>query len=440
MINQFKQIPTKRIGACALILFHFSLSAQINCDNDTTFLIPLVDLQTGYYSGYQGGLYPGGVNVMPLAHADSGIAIAGSILPINNDGEEDTVYGKLAMVALGTLDAGKIFNKFVTDFNDAGYSDSCFKIVNACFDYYGLEDMISPSADDLYWGEVNDKLQNAGAKKKQVQIVWLMATSFDDTTIALPMYIDTMKKVYTDVIRKLKEQFFNLKLVYISGLHYGGYTVADADHYKALAEPAPYYNDIAIKSVIEAQITGDSSLNYWEEDADTPWIAWGPNVWADGRNARVYDGLRWMCPGDFDTEDNGYTLDGTGQQKIADDLFEFFTTEPTALPWIFGLGYGCLPDTSSGVDSLFVPAGEIVWISPNPAKGVVKFTINLTTNGKADVAVYNLTGEKIKDGSFFKIEPGREFTIKLNEEARGMYILSVLVDGRVYNVPFYLDT
>lgn len=439
MIKQFKKIRFKRIGGFSLILFHFTISAQINCENDTINLVPLIDLQTGFYMGQQGGLYPGGSNVMPTAHADSGIAIAQSILPVNKNGDEDTVYGKLVMVAIGPLDAGKSFNKFMSAYNDAGYNDSCFKIINACIDHYGINDMISADADDFFWKELGDKLDQYELKRKQVQVVWLMSTSFSDTAISFSSYVDSLENKYIDVIRKLKEEFIHLKLIYISGLHYGGYVAPDASYLNALTEPAPYYNDFAIKSAIAAQINGDTLLNYSGEDARAAWVAWGPNFWADGRNERLTDDLRWLCPGDFDVDEDGYFLDGTGQEKIANALLDFFTTDPTSTPWIYGLNYGCLPDTLTYTDSTFIPDDEVLWIAPNPVRGILNFTLNLTSNEKADVAVYNLNGEKIKEGSFYKIEPGKKFTIKLTQATRGIYLLSVFVEGKIYNLPFYLD-
>ena len=141
----------KRISVIAFILFNFTVSAQINCENDTTLLQPLVDLQGDFYLGYQGGLYPGGFNEMPASHADSGIAIAQSLIPINFDGEEDTIYGKTVMLGLGSVSAGKSFNKFITQYNDAGYVDSCVRIINGCIDAFGLEQMIDEDADDTYW-------------------------------------------------------------------------------------------------------------------------------------------------------------------------------------------------------------------------------------------------------------------------------------------------
>lgn len=432
----------KGISALSLILFYFSASAQINCGNDTMLLVPLVDLQTDSYLGFQGGLYPGGSNTMPTAHADSGIAIAQTIMPINFDGEIDTTYGKVVMLGLGNSSAGKSFNKFVGAYYDEGYTDSCFRLINGCMEAYSLKDMIALNANDVYWKDVNDFFQTAGLKKKQVGIVWLQSISFEDSLLTPAAYVDTLKKTYTEVIKKLKSQFINLKQVYISGMHYGGYTDSNAIHFNALAEPAPYFNDFAIKAVIEAQIIGDTLLAYSGEDADAVWVAWAPNYWADGRNLRDYDNLRWLCPGDFDSDEDGYYLSGSGQQKAADKLFNFFTTEPTAAPWIFGLPFECfteIDDGSNEEDTVFTPEDEVVWITQNPVRGIIKFVINLETNEKADVMVFDALGRTLVDGAFYKIEPNKVFSIKLTDYARGVYVLSVLVEGRVYNKLFYLD-
>lgn len=440
-VNIFRII--KRISALALILFNFTVDAQINCDNDSSLLIPIVDLQTDYYFGFQGGLYPDGLNSMPIAHADSGIAIASALMPINFDGEVDTTYGKVVMLGLGNASAGKSFNKFIGGYYDAGYSDSCFRIVNACIEAHSLNDMIAINADDVYWKDVNDFLQIDNLKKKQVRIVWLQAVAFEDTLITPATYVDSLKNTYIAIIRELKSQFINLQQIYISGLHYGGYTDSIALNFNAFAEPAPYFNDFAIKAVIEAQINGDTLLNYSGEDADAAWVAWGPNFWADGRNLRAYDNLRWLCPGDIDTDNNGFILSGTGQQKVADRLLTFFITETTTAPWIFGLPYECFTEIDDGgeveEDTLFIPEDEVVWITQNPVRGVVKFIINLETDEKADVFVFNALGQAIVDGAFYKIEPGKVFSINITESARGIYILSVFVEGRVYNKLFYFD-
>ncbi|HMU68684.1 MAG TPA: hypothetical protein PKC38_01680 [Chitinophagales bacterium] len=438
-VNQY--ITLQRISAIALILCCFSATAQINCENDTSFHIPIVDLQTDYFGVHQGGLYPDGLNTMPAAHADSGIAIAESLLPINYDGQEDTSYGKFVFLGLGNEAAGKIFNKFITQHDDLGLGDSCMRIVNACMEEYTLHDMYGADASDAYWNDVNDYLQSQNLKKKQVRAVWLMTTNYDDTLITEDAYIDSVKNTYIEVIRKMKKQLPNLSLLYISGLPYGGYADTMFDGHEFFEEPIPYLNDFAIKAVIDAQINGDTSLIYSGEDADAPWIAWGPNVWADGRNLRAYDNLRWLCPGDYASGDNGIMLSGTGQTKVADRLYTFLTSEPTTLPWIYGLPYDCFtePDFVEPEDSVIVPEDEILWITQNPVKGVIKFVVNVETNDKAQIYVFDMIGNQIVEGVFNKIEPGRVLSVNVTQNARGLYILSVFVENKVYNKVFYLD-
>ncbi|MBK9504940.1 MAG: T9SS type A sorting domain-containing protein [Bacteroidetes bacterium] len=436
-------IMLRRISAITLILFHFTLDAQINCDNDSSLLIPIVDLQFDTYLGFQGGLYPGGMNVMPSAHADSGLVHANAIMPINFDGEIDTTYGKVVMVGLGNGSAGKSFNKFVGEYINQGYTDSCVRLINACMEGYSLHDMITPDADDVYWKDVNDFFQGVDLKKKQVSVVWMQAISFEDTFFTADQYVDTLTNTYREVIRKLKDQFINLKLIYISGLHYGGYSDTLGEHFTAVGEPAPYFNDFAIKAIIQQQIEGDALLNYSGDDAPAAWVAWGPNFWADGRTLREYDDLRWLCPGDYDVDQDGFLLAGSGQQKVADRLFTFFSTQPTTTPWFFGLPYDCFTEIeaedSTEIDSVVIPEDEILWITQNPVKGVIKFVINIDTQDKADILVCNAIGQTIVEGAFYKVEKGRIFSINIEQHARGIYVLSVFVEGKVYNKLFYLD-
>jgi hypothetical protein len=65
-------------------------------------------------------------------------------------------------------------------------------------------------------------------------------------------------------------------------------------------------------------------LNY--DRGSTPWIAWGPYLWANGTTPRS-DGLTWT-PEDF--QPNGKTLSEQGAAKGAALLYQFLLHEPTA--------------------------------------------------------------------------------------------------------------
>jgi hypothetical protein len=63
--------------------------------------LPLNDLGTGLYLGlYEGGLYPGGLNVMPVAHAAEGAARAAAVQPLDPAGNPDP-DGKYVLLSIG---------------------------------------------------------------------------------------------------------------------------------------------------------------------------------------------------------------------------------------------------------------------------------------------------------------------------------------------------
>src|SRR4051794_25137098 len=62
---------------------------------------PINDLGTGLYlNQYQGGLYPGGVNTVPPAHAADGAARIPSMTPLNTSGLPDP-NGKFVLISIG---------------------------------------------------------------------------------------------------------------------------------------------------------------------------------------------------------------------------------------------------------------------------------------------------------------------------------------------------
>jgi hypothetical protein len=139
---------------------------------------------------------------------------------------------------------------------------------------------------------------------------------------------------------------------------------------------------------------------------------------------------------------DGSILAGSGLTKVSSRLYEFFTTSPLTTPWIFGLPYPCFTEidsTTETIDTAVIPEDEVLWIVTNPVRGVVKFVINLETDDKADVFIFNMAGQEITEGVFNKIEPGKVFSIRTETQAHGLYVLSVFVENRVYNKLFYLD-
>src|ERR1044071_7245914 len=60
-----------------------------NCAQTATGFPPLIDLGTGLYHGYPGGLYPAGANQPPPAYLQAGIGHAHAVRPLNASGQPD---------------------------------------------------------------------------------------------------------------------------------------------------------------------------------------------------------------------------------------------------------------------------------------------------------------------------------------------------------------
>jgi hypothetical protein len=140
----------------------------------------------------------------------------------------------------------------------------------------------------------------------------------------------------TDLVRiphNLHGRFPNLKMAYLSSRTYGGYAASPLN-----PEPHAYESGFAVKWVISRQINGDAELTFdpAKGPVRSPWIAWGPYLWADGLKGRS-DGFVWR------REDFG--PDGThpspaGQHKVARLLLAFLKREPTSRSWFLAQGAG----------------------------------------------------------------------------------------------------
>ena len=86
-----------------LVLSFFILipkSNAQNCNQSSVGFPPINDLGSGYWKGLQGGLYPGGQNIPPSDHYNSGIDIANHIVPLDVDGQPDSINGEIVFLSI----------------------------------------------------------------------------------------------------------------------------------------------------------------------------------------------------------------------------------------------------------------------------------------------------------------------------------------------------
>jgi hypothetical protein len=173
-------------------------------------MVPLDDLGTGTYLGFQGGLYPGGSNAPPADHRDAGLAAARRIRPLDASGAPSAA-GKYVLLSIG-------MSNTTQEFCSAGGSLTCdawtfggqaaadpavnratLAIANGARGGQVAEAWDSP-ADPNYDRVRDSVLARRGLGERQVQIVW-MKVAHAHPTVSLPSAGADAYALQADILR-----------------------------------------------------------------------------------------------------------------------------------------------------------------------------------------------------------------------------------------------
>lgn len=438
-----KHIFSAATGICMLLAGE--LHAQRNCDAPNTGLVPFLDLQTGTYMGYQAGMYPGGTNELTGPHLKSGKTIAKGIKPLDGDGNVNFGDGVVLVAGFGPSVPGHIYNKFVDHVRTPSEKydmNPCMDAINLCV---GGKDISYPTADSLfedYWEGLVQKVYDVGYTPEQVQIGWMY---FNAKGLIAPPVFPTqslnMVESYIQFINKAKEFFPNLKIMYISSRHWGGYADTTLAEFYSLAEPSSYQNSWTVKWTVETQINmTDTRLQYKGANSKAPYILWGPNFWCDGEAKRMWDDEKYICELSFD-EDDGYHLSDQQDSKDALDILDVmyygevgkqFTknsaTWENCVPWLDTLAGLLGYRTEKPIDF------GALKVYPNPGSG--EFYITLPTDtAPATIVILNSLGQVI-DSWLHEENFSTEVLVDITDKPNGMYFAKVMMNGQVHTVRF----
>ncbi len=316
---------------------------------DTSSLVPLTDLGTDQYQGFEGGLYPDGKNTRPASHEAIGKQLAAQVQPLDASGQPSS-DGKIGLVTIGFSNTqqcslgfiaaaahDKDINPQVVVVNGAQGGRSAFMIQNPKDGAVG----------EQYWNRVADQLREAGLTPAQVQVVWLKETDASLNpgqlkALGLPAYqspllqgFPTGQKTYLaelkQIVQAIHTQLPQAKMVYVSSRSYGGWAVSGGGN----GEPWSYETAFGVKWLIEEQINGDPELNCdpTQGSVKAPWLSWGPYLWANGAKPRG-DGF---CYAYEDYRDNDHMHHSEqGMRKMGHVLVDFFKTDSTTKTWFVG--------------------------------------------------------------------------------------------------------
>ncbi len=418
----------------SLLIFNFLLffSAEIlaqNCSQTSVGLVPLIDLGTGEYQGFSGGLYPGGANQPPTAHLEAGLQMARQIVPLDTAGNVDLQQGHYVLLSIGMSNATQEFSEFITLAENDSNRHPQLIIVDGAQGGWSAEKIIQPDA--AFWSKIdNERLPAKGVTPQQVQIVWLKEANARPTQ-SFPQYAQKLQDELRQIVQILKSRYPNLKLVYLSSRTYGGYATNDLN-----PEPYAYQSGFAVKWLIQAQIEGDSTLNYdpARGEVKAPWLAWGPYLWTDGVGPDGVpggvpgrsDGLEWVCS-NVDADGDGFLdgdvqKDGThpsknGRLKVAKLLLQFFNSDTTAKIWYRK------PEAQTGLsdgNSHSIPAQfELLQNYPNPFNPGTTIRFRLRKSALVQLQIFTALGQPVRTLISNRLSAGTHHILWNGRDERG---------------------
>ena len=297
---------------------HVSAHAQCSYESPET---PLIDL-TGTYMGETGGLYGDGNNTPPAALFTEGRRRALDIRPID---------GAVVMISVGMSNTTQEFSSFVPLAMGHPDVNPELVVVDGAQGSEPAQAWVDPDA--ATWTEVDRRLMRAGVRPEQVQVAWVKQ-AMPNPRDGFPGHALTLQGYLEDIARALRTNYPNIQLAFFSSR-----TRACTER-SLNPEPYAYESAFSVRWLIEAQQSGDASL---DPSTRAPLVAWGPYLWAKATPSS--DGFAWPCTS-VRTDDCTHPAP-SGRMLVAEQLLAFFTTDPLAAPWF--LRPGLAPDPDAGM-------------------------------------------------------------------------------------------
>ena len=308
---------------CGTALAQRSFAPNANCAQTSVGFTPLNDLAGSSYQGYEGGLYLGGENYLPLDYKWMGRAHASLVQPLDQNGQP-SLSGRIVLLSIGMSNTTQEFSAFKTMADADPQKNPRLTIVDGAQGGQDAETIRNPNAQ--YWTVIDQRLAAAGVTRSQVQVAWLKEAIAGENR-PFPADAIGLGDALRDIVDIMQTRYPNIRIIYLSSRIYAGYASTALN-----PEPYAYQSGFAVKWLIDEHIVSDGA---------GPWLAWGPYLWADGLVPRS-DGLTWLCT---DLQNDGTHPSATGRQKVAGMLLDFCKTDEMARPWFLA------PTSNRRIDS-----------------------------------------------------------------------------------------
>ncbi|MFN3940627.1 MAG: T9SS type A sorting domain-containing protein, partial [Chitinophagales bacterium] len=299
--------------------------------------------------------------------------------------------------------------------------------------------------NNWYWDDnILPKIRSKGSSPAQVQAIWVKTASKVDTVMVFPSQPEAIADRYEVLMGVLHDKFPNLKMVFVSGFFYGGYADTLKEFYDVVSEPGSYWNSFAVKWLVERQIMGDPDLKFTGPAKRSPFIAWGPYVWADGNNPNS-EGLFWNCEADFAPDGGGYHLTNLGKDKEALLLLNWAKTNPVVKRWFldnpkwnscdpFGRTSDGRPHDADDINYNNIDQNIALYPSPNDGRFFIQWA--KPAAGFKKLTIVNATGQIVFEDALSTAFAETGMQVDISNYPSGIYFATININGELFTAEF----
>ncbi len=394
-----RQKDMKYTNLMMALMMSFNVNAQKNCNTNYTSFIPLNELGSGYFRGFQGGLYANGSNSPQFQYLQDLKDISASIQPLDDNGNPSS-NGKIVMIGVGASNPRTEFQAFQNILDTFGNKNPKLIAVNTCIGGQGVQKMNAIS--DNYWKTADKTMDSMGLYNLQVQVAWIETEHTASADSAFPSGPRSLVNDMKQLLITLKSKYPNLKICYLSARAYAGWV--DNSNGRGLEFPRDYYNGWAMKWLIDSASQSAAGYEYKGQNANIPMPAYSTYNWTNGEQVRQ-DGFSLDC--DLDIGGDGLHLTSAGEMKIGLEIFKFFSQNNISSTWF-------LKNKPLSINSQKL---NNVQLFPNPGNGTITFS---GFDESARIEVYDAQMKLIQETT---LENGSN--IQLNTENQGLYYIRI---------------
>lgn len=273
------------------------------------------------YKGEDGGLYGGGKNEPPAAYREFAADVSTGIKPLDADGKP-AENGLIGLISISMSNATQEFSMFkrIADADEA--KSPRVRIVDCAQGGQAMAEWAPPDARP--WQTAANILKSANVSPNQVQVAWVKLANKGPRG-DLQEHGRKLEKDTLAVIENAKSKFPNLRVIYLSSRIYGGYSAGALN-----PEPYAYEGAFAVRWLILDHMKKVGGKGPTGDGLGSVALLWGPYLWADGMTPRASDQLIYTRE---DLAGDGTHPSEQGRRKVAEQLLNFFKSDPFAKRW-----------------------------------------------------------------------------------------------------------